>query len=298
MLFKNKSKKLVLSRFFLLIPILLAIIAFQDKEPVLSNVQVADPDNNAFIEAFQTDTDNIFTAVEVSPVPLGGMEAFIRSIADNYIYPKEAKDADVKGRLIVTFIVEPDGQLSNIKMVRDVGYGTGEEAIRVLENSPKWQPGIQDGKAVRVQYTLPILLGQGGESNKPVPPSISPTAQSSLDIASQSDNRLFVAVEVPPVPVEGMPAFLKYIGTNYVYPKEAEDAKVKGRLMLTFVIEKDGSISDIKSVQDLGYGTGEEAIRVLKTSPKWKPGVQNGKAVRVEYTLPIVLNMDSDSSQG
>jgi protein TonB len=58
---------------------------------------------------------------------------------------------------------------------------------------------------------------------------------------------------------------------------------------MTFVVEKDGSVTDIKIIRDLGYGTGKEAKRVLENSPKWKPGIQNGRPVRVQYNLPISI---------
>lgn len=298
MLFKNKSKRLVLSRFFLLIPILLVVVACQTEDPILSEIQAIGFDdrfpieNSAPFEVFQTDTGVVFTAVEVPPVPTGGMKAFIQSIADNYIYPKEARAAKVKGGLGITFIVEEDGHLSDIKISRDLGYGTGEEAIRVFKNSPNWNPGIQNGKAVRVQYNLLISIGEEIESVSFLP-STSPTTQSSWDIIV--DNPTFLEVEQPPIPLDGMPAFLKYIGDHYVYPEEAVNAKVSGRIVLSFVVEQDGNLSDIKSIRDLGFGTGEEAIRVLKAGPKWKPGIQNGMVVRVQYTLPIVLNLNGDS---
>mgnify|MGYP003411423114 CR=1 FL=1 len=62
---------------------------------------------------------------------------------------------------------------------------------------------------------------------------------------------------------------------------------LKGKVFVSFVVEKDGSLTDIKVIRDIGYGTGKEAIRVLKQCPKWNPGEQNGKKVRVLYSLPI-----------
>ena len=105
------------------------------------------------------------------------------------------------------------------------------------------------------------------------------------------ENHIFEAVEVAPQPPGGMANFLKYIGSSYQYPAQAEAQGVSGRVILTFVVERDGSITDIKIVRDLKYGTGEEAVRVLKRAQKWSPGIQNGRPVRVQYTLPIVLNL-------
>src|SRR5690606_41239011 len=108
---------------------------------------------------------------------------------------------------------------------------------------------------------------------------------------SFGNDHIFEAVEVAPQPPGGMPAFLKYVGDNYRYPAQAEAQGVSGRVILTFVVETDGSLTDIKIVRDLKYGTGEEAVRVLQRAQKWSPGIQNGRPVRVQYTLPIVLNL-------
>lgn len=102
--------------------------------------------------------DHIFKAVEVQPQPPGGIDAFMNYIAKNYNYPAQAIEQGVSGRVILQFVVERDGSLTDIQIVRDLKYGTGEEAVRVLEKAPKWKPGFQNGAPVRVQYTLPIVL--------------------------------------------------------------------------------------------------------------------------------------------
>ncbi|MFC6100641.1 energy transducer TonB [Olivibacter domesticus] len=101
---------------------------------------------------------DIFVAVEVAPSFPGGMRAFLNYVADNYQFPPAAKEQGVNGKVILNFIVEKDGTLSNIKVVRDLGFGTGLEAVRILEKSPIWKPGIQNGRPVRVSYSLPINL--------------------------------------------------------------------------------------------------------------------------------------------
>lgn len=104
-------------------------------------------------------------------------------------------------------------------------------------------------------------------------------------------NHVFTSVEVAPTPQGGMDEFYKFVGNNYNYPPQAVEQGVNGRVLLQFVVEKDGSLTDIKVLRDLKYGTGEEAIRMLKKAPKWKPGIQNGRPVRVQFTLPIQLNL-------
>lgn len=101
-------------------------------------------------------TDQVFTAVEQQPTFPGGYEAFFRFLAKNIKYPAEAVRQKVQGRTIVGFIVEKDGRLSNIRILRSLGAGTDEEAVRVIALSPKWLPGIQNGHTVRVSFVVPI----------------------------------------------------------------------------------------------------------------------------------------------
>ena len=94
--------------------------------------------------------------------------------------------------------------------------------------------------------------------------------------------------------VENMPSFrggqqklFEFLGNNLVYPKEAKEAGIEGQVFVEFYIEKDGSVTDGKVLKGIGYGCDEEALRVIGIMPKWYPGKQRGKAVRVRYTLPI-----------
>lgn len=100
----------------------------------------------------------------------------------------------------------------------------------------------------------------------------------------------FVTVEIMPTPVGGLPAFMKWVSENYSFPQSALDQGVSGVIEVSFVVERDGSLTDIAVKRDMNFGTGEAAVSLLKKARKWKPGVQNGRAVRVAYTLPIRLS--------
>ncbi|WP_396186469.1 energy transducer TonB [Flavobacterium sp.] len=94
--------------------------------------------------------------IDVKPEFPGGQKEFDKYIRKNYIIPREAKG--INGKVYVTFVIEIDGSLTDIKVLRDLGFGTGKEAIRVLEQSPKWIPGQQKGMIVRSTYSLPIAI--------------------------------------------------------------------------------------------------------------------------------------------
>lgn len=110
---------------------------------------------------------------------------------------------------------------------------------------------------------------------------VKPTEQT-----APNENEIYSAVEVRPEFPGGIQKFYEFIGQNYIVPNIKD---LKGKVFVQFVIEKDGSLSDTKVMRDIGYGTGMEALRVLALSPKWKPGIQNGKPVRVLYSLPIAI---------
>ena len=112
-----------------------------------------------------------------------------------------------------------------------------------------------------------------------------PSGEGDKDAKIVEDNTVYNAVEVKPDFPGGMEKFYKFVGKNYRAPEE----DIRGKVYVQFVVEKDGSLTDIKVMRDIGYGTGAEAIRVLKKSPKWKPGIQNGRPVRVLYSLPISI---------
>jgi protein TonB len=115
-----------------------------------------EPVGNGPSEVVEEDNNIYNTAgIEVKPDFPGGLEKFYKFISKNYQLPDEE---GLKGKVFVTFVVEKDGSLTDIKVVRDIGYGTGKEAIRVLKSCPKWNPGEQNGKKVRVLYSLPISI--------------------------------------------------------------------------------------------------------------------------------------------
>jgi protein TonB len=115
--------------------------------------------------------------------------------------------------------------------------------------------------------------------------TVEPVGNGPKDVVEEDNNIYNTAgIEVKPEFPGGMAKFYSYIQKNYQTP---EEEGLNGKVFVSFVVEKDGSLTDIKVIRDIGYGTGKEAIRVLKSCPKWNPGEQNGKKVRVLYSLPI-----------
>ena len=131
-------------------------------EPYLleGDVMVTLPDNYSYVFEPKEDENRpgVYIVVEQMPEFPGGDRALMDFVKDNIHYPAEAKEKGIKGLLYVNFIVEPDGSLSNIKVLKGVGGGCDEEAIRIVESMPKFKPGMQNGEAVRVSYTIPVIF--------------------------------------------------------------------------------------------------------------------------------------------
>ena len=108
------------------------------------------------IEEEEVVEQEIFQIVEEMPQYLGGDAKLLEYVAKNVKYPQIARESGIQGRVFVNFVVEPDGSVSNVKVLRGIGGGCDEEAVRVVKSMPKWKPGKQRGKAVRVSYNLPV----------------------------------------------------------------------------------------------------------------------------------------------
>lgn len=102
--------------------------------------------------------DEIFQFVEDQPTPLGGMKAFYAYVGKNMKYPAQARRMGIEGKVYITFVVGKDGALTDIKVLKGIGAGCDQEAIRVLSGAPKWKPGKQRGRPVRVRMQLPIIF--------------------------------------------------------------------------------------------------------------------------------------------
>ena len=162
----------------------------------------------------------------------------------------------VKTQQFTPFVVKPDPETINPPANIDLKGAIGQTTTSGKDNSSNVMPA---------------------ETNT------NTTAQPATDDAIH----LPVGLDVMPEPVGGEKAWAKFLGKNLRFPPAAQDDGVNGRVILSFIIEKDGSLSNIVVEQGAGHGFDEEALRVLKLAKAWKPGMQNGQPVRVRYSIPI-----------
>ena len=229
----------------------------------------------------------IFQVVEEQPMFPGGMEEMMKFLQQNIKYPTEAQEQGKQGRVIVQFVVNKDGSISNDSVIRSVDPLLDAEALRVVRSMPNWIPGKQRGKEVRVRFTLPVSFRlSGGSTDK---------AQESAKVAqtenASSRDEIFQVVEEMPEYPGGISELMKYFSTNMRYPKEAQSKGIQGRVIVQFVVNTDGSITEAKVVKPVDPQLDAEALRVVNAMPNWTPGKQRGKAVRVRYTLPVMFHL-------
>ena len=238
-----------------------------------------------------TGGDMPYVKVEKMPTFMGGdLNVFRNWVQSKIQYPKEAMDKGIKGRVVCSFVVEKDGSLTEFDVLQSPDKSLADEVVRILKTSPKWEPGEQRGEKVRVKYTVPIVFSIG---NKNVTDASTPKTQAAAEAKVAEDG------DMPYVKVEKMPTFMggdlnvfrNWVQSKIQYPKEAMDKGIKGRVVCSFVVEKDGSLTEFDVLQSPDKSLADEVVRILKTSPKWEPGEQRGEKVRVKYTVPIVFSI-------
>ncbi len=256
-----------------------------------SQSDIVEQKNHKFVPSDTTE-QKIYTVCEKSPEYPGGTEALLKYLRKNTKYPEEALKNGKEGRAYIEFVVNTDGSISNIKVVKSSGdESLDKEAMRVIASMPQWTPGTQGSDKVRVKFTLPVAFFMEKPQSEP---SIAKYSTKQINIpkdAKESDIIYEVCEKSPEYP-GGMTALMKYLSTNINYPDDALEKKTQGRAHISFVVKSDGSISDIKVAKSSGNESlDKEAMRVIASMPKWRPGTQGGKSVNVRYTLPITFRL-------
>ncbi len=244
------------------------------------------------------ETEKIFIDVEVQPEFPGGVPAMMRFLSENIRYPVVAITNKIEGRVICQFMVKKDGTISDVAVVRGVDPQLDAEAKRVLELMPLWEPGIQQGEAVNVRYTVPVVFRlRGNDSNVITDGLLTNSGAHSRQITEPQKEKLaeteeiLTNVEVQPEFPGGMKEMVKFLSENLTYPEPPGCQDIQGRVICSFVVMKDGTISDVKVVRGLHPHLDAEAIRVLQSMPKWKPGTHRGQAVDVLFSTAVVYRL-------
>lgn len=292
MLLKNHSKKQNLWKYLLLLPLVGALFLGISCSSVTENS----------IPLTNTGEDPVYKQVDVSPTFKGGKEALSEYFDKNLIYPREAKENNVSGVVWASFIVNKDGSVSAIKIFKSLGHGCDEVVKETLENM-QWNPGEKDDKTVRTRMFIPVKFSPGEKpqsmlASRGAQPVFSDSINFAQDEtkASQPQGKDYYAVvdQQPQFP-GGEKARMQYFINTIEYPQEARQKGVDGTVYVQFIVEKNGSISNVKVLRGIGGGCDEEALEVVKNMPGWEPGKNDGKPVRTQFNMPIQFNLGDKS---
>ena len=259
----------------------------------------------------------------------GGKEAQDEWILKNLKYPKESKNLK-QFTVAINCFVEVDGSLTDVRVasrgLHDGGIDPafGKEAIRIIESMPRWIPGQINGKNVRMQtkifvtFTPPgSVVNANAKKANTTPQKVSDARLKQLQkedgkIASftfedEADGEVLKAKEVITHEVEeevvfdvveqmpefpgGEQALFTWLSQNIKYPAIAEENGVQGVVHVRYAVERDGSITDVKVMKSVDPALDKEAVRVIKSMPRWKPGKQKGETVRVRLTVPVTFRL-------
>ena len=252
------------------------------------------------------DNSRIYDAVEQPAVPKGGPQGYADYLASHQKYPTAAMQAKQEGTVMVTFVVEKSGGIGEVEVKQPIAPLLDAEAIRVIKSAPKWTPAHQKGKAVRQRVTVPVsfVLAEGSgevvempapgatKPGQPLPPGAVAAAPGSTSVIGTTANGAsIIRPEKGTQPVGGTTAFFAWVAANQKYPALARKRKIQGKVLVEFVVQPDGSLTDVRVPQKHGSGLDEEAVRLIQTAPKWEPALYQGKPIKQKMVLPILFQL-------
>ena len=208
-------------------------------------------------------------------------------------YPESAKKNNVEGKVVVSFIVDKTGVVRDAIIKQSDGNADMEaEALRVINEMPKWTPGRQNGEWKSVEMTLPIVFKFPKEG-----------AEKALDFKSGEFSEMPLFGDCGSVSKDekmdcSNKALFGYILNNLKYPKEAEKENAEGTVVVGFVINKEGEIENPEILKSVHPLCDAEVLRVTNAMPAWTPAKKDGKPVAIEYKLPVKFKLDPPASTG
>ncbi|MBQ8888499.1 MAG: TonB family protein [Bacteroidaceae bacterium] len=289
MMIKKKSNPWARVKYLYVLPLAaVAVAAFA--RPEVSN------ELNEILSVKVNDLTSIVKAEEVKSVEFSSDEKFK---VTGTVVEAERKNVPVMGASIIVrgttkgTLTDIDGnfELSDVKvgdviMVSFVGYQT--QLVVVKDTTPLV---VQMTEKVQTLDEMVVVGYENSSEENKADADKKETEESTTQ--EPQEKVIFQVVEEMPEFPGGMAEAMKFLSKNIKYPSVAQKAKIEGRVIVQFVVEKDGSVSDVKTVRSVSPELDAEAIRVVNMMPKWTPGKQRGKAVAVKFTMPIMFRLDT-----
>lgn len=215
----------------------------------------------------KTKNDTVYDFVTTMPEYPGGQKGMLSYFVKNMRYPLAAYLNGVSATAYVNFIIEADGSISDVAVLKPIGYGCDQEAVRLVSQMKGWQPGELDGRKVRVRSNTPVYFKE----------------------ELYAESRIYTNLDTMPEFPGGSVELITYIESELEYPELARKANINGIVNVDFVIEKDGSVSNVTISNKLGYGCDEAAAKVVLRMPLWEPAYYAGVAVRAMLSVPVTF---------
>jgi len=310
MLHKERSKKAAVIKYGISIPLFAIFIVFssatirKNKKLLVFSEQIPLEKPIALVEEMVTKPMEFTEAKDSVLVQNVSIEPnwkdFYKFLGKNILYPKDAQENSLQGNAAIKFTLK-NGKVSDLSTNEDLGRGCDEEVMKSIL-SYKGFKEVENGK-----YLLNVAFRlSGADSEIKNEFSANPRGYKKLSqltvtgfapTSAISDEHEkvydFVSIEKVPDFPGGMKKFYEYLGKSIKYPVTAQNNNVQGKIFLSFTVEKDGELNDVQVIRGLGSGLDEEALRVIKGSPKWNPGIQNGDPVRVKYHIAVNFTLDN-----
>lgn len=202
----------------------------------------------------------------------GGLEAIRKYLDKNFVRPLEC--SDIEGDMEVAFIVDEEGKVSMVEVTKSLHPKLDKALTQVFMNMPKWQPAMRDGKPRQMRFTMPLHYFQ----------------HIGLVDGEEVYDEKGQLVTMPQFP-GGKEKLKEFLSKNVKYPVECEASGITGRVVVGFVVEKDGKVTQVKLDRSSDPAFNMEAYKVMKKMPRWIPGKVGDEPITVKYKLPITFRL-------
>jgi TonB family protein len=242
----------------------------QNAKAVISKPPTNDSNNK---ESSLTESKQVVRDFPDEPEPAkfqgGTLDDFRKWVQKNLVYPPEAKKNGVVGQVFVRFTVASNGKVSDVAIINSVDPLLDKEAVRVISQSPDWTPAVKDGKNVDVINAIHVVFS--------------------------SEEREFVYYFVDKqAQFQGgnLETFREWIENNLIYPPDAKEKGIFGRVTVQFTVNSKGKACDAVILRGVDPSLDKEVLRILQVSPEWTPAENDGKKVAQQFVMPVIFSLE------
>lgn len=229
--------------------------------------------------------------VEVLPTNIGGKAEFKRVFDQEIIYPEAALKNNISGKVTINFDIKKDSSISNVKVITSGNKDLDAEGLRLF-NLYLWVPALKEGQCVGTSWS--VAFDFNAEKYAKICKKRGYTKFKYIaDAKIDSTGKIYTTGVQMPMYEKGNFALQDFIKENLEYPRQAQLSNIQGTVVLSFVVEPSGLMTNIGVAKSVGGGCDQEAIRVLEQI-KWYPGKYDGKLARVKMTFPVYFILNDE----